>query len=644
MSTISNESNRFDTATPALMNAQQQIQTDLMSTIKQLNFQGRDLTAHDKLTLFKHMLSKRELTTYVHLLPLLLNLKGEPYTLADHFPFEPIFRIKMPSQMVYVTARQTSKSTSNAASEVVLANVIPYFNTLTITPLFEQIRRFSANYVKPFIEQSPIKDLWVNSSTVQSVLQRTFRNYSNLYFSFALLDAERVRGISADRVVYDEVQDLDPAHIPIIREVMSHSKWELTQYTGTPKSFENTIQGLWNQSSQAQWMTPCSACHFENYACVEMHLYKMIGPMRHDISPQNPAVVCANCGRPIHPKIGRWMHKHPERRWKFAGYHIPQVIMPRHYGIPEKWAILRAKQRGEGGTTAAVFHNEVLGESYDHGAKLVTKTELIRAGCLHENVLQIALEARKKYDFIVLGVDWGGGGAEEISFTTISVNAWNAGSERVDVIYGEQLFTPNEHVIEAKRVCEIYNIFRAHIIAHDYTGAGNLRETFLIQSGILSDRLMPIQYVRAAAQNILNFIPATVHHPKNYWRADKSRSLQLLCHCIKTMQVRFFKYDEPEVRLDEDSRIGETGLLGHFLALVENKITTSRVGEIYTIQRNPLLCDDFAQSVNFGCLGLWHAMSAWPSVGGLKNYELNSDQSQAVGDPDHAGDWDATDG
>jgi len=123
-------------------------------------------------------------------------------------------------------------STSLASHGVMLANCIPFFRTLYVTPLYEQIRRFSNNYVRPFIDRSPIKPLWSGTSTENSVLQRSFKNLSMMIFSFALMDADRVRGISADKVAIDEVQDMDPDHLPIIREVMSHSKYGLFQFTG----------------------------------------------------------------------------------------------------------------------------------------------------------------------------------------------------------------------------------------------------------------------------------------------------------------------------------------------------------------------------------------------------------------------------
>src|SRR5690606_11353452 len=86
--------------------------------------------------------------------------------------------------------------------------------------------------------------------------------------------------------------------------------------------------------------------------------------------------------RPIFPRQGHWLHRYPQRRWTFAGYHVPQIIMPLHYARRDKWAELLAKREGWGNTSRNVFYNEVLGESVDTGQKLVSETELRAASVL----------------------------------------------------------------------------------------------------------------------------------------------------------------------------------------------------------------------------------------------------------------------
>ena len=282
------------------------------------------------------LLRSTQFSTLRPLLPLMLNLRGKPYTIKDHFPFEPLFRTRMPQRLLFMTGRQLGKSSAFSAQAVVKSNCIDYFSTLCITPLFEQVRRFSNNYVRPFIEQSPIKQLMMDSTTENSVLQRSFKNFSKIIFSFAGLDADRARGISADELDIDETQDIDFDLLAVLRETMSHSPWRLERYAGTPKTLDNAMEYLWRQSSMAEWCTKCQhpGCGHWNIPSMEHDLLKMIGPFRADISRDAPGVICAKCAKPITPHTGRWVHARPSLKLDFEGYHIPQIVLPLHYASP----------------------------------------------------------------------------------------------------------------------------------------------------------------------------------------------------------------------------------------------------------------------------------------------------------------------
>lgn len=584
---------------------------------------GRDPTDLEKVAAFRKYVESGKLTSFVPVLPMILNLRGQPYTLDDHIPFEPVFGTRLPHKLVLLCARQSGKSTATAAKGIILANAIPYFNALFITPLYEQVSRFSNNYVKPFIDESPLKTEWCNTGTKNNVLQRSFRNFSKMFFSFAFLDATRIRGIASDLCFYDEGQDVDPSLIPIIAETMSASKWRLSMYAGTPKTLDNTMEGFWLSSSQAEWCVTCENCRYMNVPRMGYDLEKMIGPYRDDISIHKPGVICAKCKNPInpqHPTLARWVHKDETKRWSFPGYHIPQIIMQMHYGYPMRWAELLAKREGYGNTTIAQFYNEVLACSYEKGAKLITKTDLEQASILpwaNEPLYgREAIAHQKNYIFRVLGVDWGGGGevrkssnkkntAENMtmSFTTCAVVGLR-GDGKLDVIYGRRLLTPHDHLEEARQVLRIYQMFDCNALAHDYNGAGSVRESIVVQAGLPYRQVAPIVYFRSAAKNIMTFHKTDDVHSRNYWILDKARSLQNLCNAIKLKIVRFFKHDY----VSEDNR----GLQHDFLSLMENKVETARAGDIYMIQRNPHFPDDFAHSVNFAASFIWDQTRSWP--------------------------------
>jgi hypothetical protein len=199
---------------------------------------------------------------------------------------------------------------------------------------------------------------------------------------------------------------------------------------------------------------------------------------------------------------------------------------------------------------------------------------------------------------------------------------------KIECIYGKMSLNPHNHVEEALLCKEVFQKFHCHMLAHDYTGAGNLRETVLVQSGMATSRLMPIELVRTAAHALFQYVPASDQHPRARWRLDKARSLQLTCYSIKFGLLKFFKYDyvSPE----------NPGLLHDFLALNENKVSTAHGGDIYTIFRNPLLSDDFAQAVNLGCSVLWHMYQSWPNFASMPQHAsaLTPKQAQALGPVD----------
>lgn len=556
-------------------------------------------------------IAKASVPSVVHALPVLLRHKGKPYTLHDHFMFEPFFATRMPKKIVARTGRQLGKSITICAKGTIQTAAIPFFNILYVTPLHEQILRLSNDAVRPFLEDSPIKPLLSTTSSTGSVLRRAFKNRSVMYFSYAFMSAERIRGIAASSVFVDETQDINADHLPVIEETMSGSMdYGLFQFTGTSKTKDGTLENLWNSSSQAEWCILCKACNHLNIPSMDFDIDKMIGPYSDDISEENPGTICAKCGRKIFPRTGRWTPRFPEKHNDFPGYHIPQIISPVHYSKPEKWKALLGKRQGRGNFTTAKFYNEVLGEAYDISTKLVNQTDLEKVAILHPNTEEAAKQTVNNYRRRILGIDWGGGGESGVSFTAFAVVGARSDG-KLDCIFGKRSLTPHDHMAEAQEAMRLYTTFQCDVMAHDYTGAGDLRETILVHNNFPSNRSIRIQYVPAASKNIMVYKPSCVQNPRDHYLLDKTRSLQLTCYAIKTGLLRFFLYDH------KDSE--EPGLLHDFLALIENKISTRTRSDLYTIQRNPSMSDDFAQAVNLACCAMWQSFGQWPDFTSMEN-------------------------
>lgn len=554
-----------------------------------------------------------EIRSFIPVLPL-LSLKGSPFAIVDYAPFEPIYKLEQPRRSYYKSGRQVSKTTNMAASSVLQTGVQSHFSLLFVAPRYEQIRRVSTNYVRPFIEQSPVAKLLQNKSVENSVLQKTFLNNSRMYFSFAFLDADRIRGLSADGINYDEVQDIDVDFLPIIREVLTASReFGIEKYFGTPKTLDNTMQALWERSSQAEWVVKCG-CGHENIPSASHHLMQMIGP-------NGP--ICAKCGKPINPREGRWIHAIPENIATDAGYHIPQIILPLHYENPkkpgqmpaqatEKWLDLLKKRDSYDQTK---FMNEVLGESSDVGVKLVTLTDIRTASVLNKNKWRAALDQVRKYSHRVLAVDWSGGGEEQLSTTTFAVVGRNVHTGKTECFYTGRLHAATGHHQEAKLLIDIFKAFRCYLFAHDFGGAGSIRETLMIQAGIPIDRIVPFLYVRASVKKMVEFKkPGDGSGERPYYTLDKARSLVLQATAIKSGSVLLPEYESSK------------NITHDLLALMEDRHDSPGGADIFLVRRNPKLIDDFAHALNYGCVALWHAFKCYPDLSRATAIKLTPQQ------------------
>jgi hypothetical protein len=548
------------------------------------------------------------LKSLVPLLPLMLKLKGVPYSLHEHFPMEPLFSLNPPRSLLLKTGRQVSKSTTLAAQGCIRAATIPYFSSLYVSPRYDQTRRFSNNYVRPFLAESPLGHALLNVEAEQSVLQRTFSNGAALHFSFAFLDANRIRGYSADEVRFDEVQDIDPEFFPVILETLSASRYDLRQYAGTPKTLDNALHTLWEDTSQAEWIIPCNHCSKFNVSSVTHDLLNMI---------RKEGLSCAKCGGLIDAAEGHWEHAIADRRFIFAGYHVPQIILPMHYmvdpstGRKDKWAtIWDCLQRWP----KAKFWNEKLGEACDVRVNLISRTDIQGASILrHSNNLKESTKTIDNYVTRTMGVDWGGGGEKGLSYTALAILGHRPDG-RSDLLYGERFTNISDPAEEAATVMRYFRMFKCSILGHDFGGAGAIRETLLIQAGFPISQIFPSVYVRASASDMVTYKPPLGSGTRFYYSVDKARSLVLICQMIKHKGIRFPKYESWE------------DLSTDILALVEDKHEMPSGPDAYLVTKKANKTDDFAHALNYAALCHWHATRRYPDMSALVNIRLSQSQ------------------
>jgi len=300
----------------------------------------------------------------------------------------------------------THNSTSLGNIVLAYSCILPGFNSLFVSPSRDQTRTFSRDRLREPMETSPVLRAWSDLALSDSIERKQFVNRSVVTLRYAYHNADRTRGIPADLIVLDEIQDIYIDHIPVILECASHSPYKIYRFSGTPKSVDNTIEYYWSkESTQNEWVVPCER-HGTPKDPGSWH-WNVLG----ERNIQKHGLSCERCCKPIQPMHPRstWAAMNPSVADKmsepFEGFRIPQLMVPwiRWNEILDKY----------GSYGKAQFYNEVLGMSYDSGTRPLTQRDLTD-NCdpqvsMHDG--DFLRELKRVVDHritpIYAGIDWG---------------------------------------------------------------------------------------------------------------------------------------------------------------------------------------------------------------------------------------------
>lgn len=466
------------------------------------------------------------------LLPALFKVKGKPFSLDGREQFSVLFSDEMARETIVMSGRQLGKSMSLSRSEIFDLLSIPNFQILYVAPLQEQSRRYSDLYINEAIMSCPLAQR-LQSSDMSGVLSdakiikatghQSFANGAGIQLTYAKSSADRIRGASADRCDFDEIQDQSGDTLPIIQEAMTASDYGCSRYTGTAKVTENLIEAKWQKSSMCEWVMKCSGCGYYNIPTLDGKVLQMI---------QADGMHCAHCGKKLNVREGQWIAAYPDRMKSFRGYHIPQVVCPFIVENKNNWdKLLHKLMTG----VLATFIQENLGISYSVGQRLLTM-EHIRRQCILPSTKTLQDEIKNnpaRYSYVVAGIDWGG--AELTSFTVITVIGIRPNG-RIDVLWARRYrgFDPDEQMLDIAKICRFYGVTACFADA----GMG------LDKNQILSKRfglpVVQMQYTRQLKLFGKNQSRGRTNMVQ-CWTIDKVMALDVLFLAIRNRRIFFPK-------------------------------------------------------------------------------------------------------
>lgn len=379
--------------------------------------------------------------------------------------------------------RQTHKSTTVAFKIALPCIRYRNYHALYVSPTGTQTSVFSTDKLDGAMRDSGfIQKYYIDSKTKDQVFYKEISNGSKIYLRSAYHSADSIRGISADDVCIDEIQDILSDHIPVIEQCMGYSlaRWQQrlayepelpahlfrsSIYAGTPKSAENTLEKYWNNSTQNEWLIKCEHCNKYNYINE-----KNIGTV---------CLICNKCGKPIFYRNGQWITMN--KGGIISGYRAPQIIFNwiNNEKYPEIWQEQVIKPMKT--YTSQKFFNEVLALPYAN-AKNPLNIHDIRTACKDYDVCHRpdAYPWISKMDLFA-GVDWGKGDmANGTSYTVLTIGGVYNGKYRV-IYMKKYTGRESEAVSQVENILSTVNYFGCKMVMAD-SGDGRTSNAMMVNA------------------------------------------------------------------------------------------------------------------------------------------------------------------
>jgi hypothetical protein len=135
---------------------------------------------------------------------------------------------------------------------------------------------------------------------------------------FQAEEAAALRGISVDRVVFDELDLMDPTVNAKARERMGDSDIAEEVYISNPTLPDYGIAEQFKKSDQRHWFRKCECGEF---TCAELAFPDCV-----KIRPDGTGyIACGKCGREVPPSPGEWVPQCPANTDYMHGYRWSQL-------------------------------------------------------------------------------------------------------------------------------------------------------------------------------------------------------------------------------------------------------------------------------------------------------------------------------
>lgn len=351
-----------------------------------------------------------------------LTVKGQLFKLTDcgrdylheiyrYIAFEATTPQALP--VIIVKGRQVEMSTTATALTLyfMCSPRMQHITGLHAFPQLKQAQRYSNKAFDSMVQDSVDQSIYLKTRSKQkdkdgykiqatySVSQKDFIQGNTLYIEGASQEGDRLRNISLDFIMYDEIQDWTQEARDVVQEANSHSRlgppgFGMEVMLGTPKDKKDDYYDLWKESDQRYYHLKCIYCgHFFPITLNNFETGFMVrcrdreGKGCLELQDKRKAI-----------KGGKWI---PSKTVGFnrRGYHVDQLLIP----TITREAIDKKRED----KSPRAFANEVMGQFYSGMSEALSYKEVVQVTSKQPDSKNWSMPPYVTDKFTWMGIDWG---------------------------------------------------------------------------------------------------------------------------------------------------------------------------------------------------------------------------------------------
>jgi hypothetical protein len=385
-----------------------------------------------------------------------LTIDGKPLKLRDGWePYIDIYRYvgvtaltRKGKKVIFLKGRQVGGTMAALFIELFLlasgqygTKTKPPIRIMHCFPQLEMARRFSVTKFDTVVNTSKLVDSpkdkikkipYIETRIMpdaDSQQLKYFQGGNHIFIESTGLTGDRLRGITADIFLGDEIQDMRTAAIENATKSLTQAQYGATGdgvqfYFGTPKKKGSDFHKRWSVSNQQFYHLGCEKCQqdFPLYTPGSDDWENIwIEDSLPESHPSHGFIVkCVHCGheqdKRAAAKRGKWVCYNKDPKSQYMGYHLNQLYIP---NFP-RWKVIGEKPENHPVNTERAYRNEILGEFYSGTSQPITTDEIDQI-CGEQTMMLASRLSSSPDRKIIIGFDWGqkvedsGAGDEESS-------------------------------------------------------------------------------------------------------------------------------------------------------------------------------------------------------------------------------------